>query len=54
MSQNDFETKKEAKVDAVTVGDKTLTGQEMIDFLVKEFNVKGKVLRLNHDVVPKP
>ena len=43
MSQNDFETKKEAKVDAVTVGDKILTGQEMIDFLVKEFNVKGKV-----------
>ena len=44
MSQNDFETKKEAKVDAVTVGDKILTGQEMIDFLVKELNVKGEVL----------
>ena len=29
---------------SVTVDDKILTGQEMIDFLVKELNVKGEVV----------
>ena len=43
MSQNDFQNEEENKVRSVTVDDKILTGQEMIDFLVKVHNVKGKV-----------
>ena len=43
MSHNDFKNEKENKVRSVTVDDKILTGQEMIDFLVKELNVKGEV-----------
>ena len=44
MSQNDFQNEEENKVRSVTVDDKILTGQEMIDFLVKELNVKGEVV----------
>ena len=44
MSQNDFQNETENIVRSVTVDEKTLTGQEMIDFLVKELNVKGEVL----------
>ena len=43
MSQNEFQRKNEDIVNEVIVGDKILTGQEMIDFLVKVHNVKGKV-----------
>ena len=43
MSQNECHQKNEEIVNEVIVGDKILTGQEMIDFLVKVHNVKGKV-----------
>ena len=43
MSQNDYQNVKANKVRSVTVDDKILTGQKMIDFLVKELNVKGEV-----------
>ena len=35
MSQSDFQNETENIVRSVTVDEKTLTGQEMIDFLVK-------------------
>ena len=43
MSNNEIQNEKENKVRSVTVDDKILTGQEMIDFLVKELTVKGEV-----------
>ena len=43
MSQNEFQNENEDQVTEVIVGDKVLTGQEMIDFLVKVHNVKGEV-----------
>ena len=43
MSKKEIQNEKENKVRSVTVDDKILTDQEMMDFLVKELNVKGEV-----------